>query len=179
MTEGERQSGLVIEVPEAEVVVARHRVELDASAVLGAPAHVTILFPFVPAARIDSPVLYRLGRLFGGYPSFDYRFARSAWFGDDVLWLAPDDPEPFLSLTAGVHGQWPEHPPFEGAFSDVVPHLTVGHGAGVERLQAAERAVSLGLPVIGRATAVSLLVQDHMGRWTREAQFPLAATSMR
>lgn len=177
MTEGERQSGLVIEVPEAEALVGRYRLELDANAALGAPAHVTILFPFVPAARVGDAVLDRLRRLFSACAPFDYRFARLAWFGEHVLWLAPDDPVPFRELTARVEGEWPEHPPFEGAFSDVVPHLTVGHGVELERLLAAERAVTPGLPVIGRATGVTLLVQDDQGRWSRRAQFPLAGAT--
>jgi hypothetical protein len=47
-----RQSGLVIEVHEAETAVPRHRDMLDANARLGVAAHITVLFPFVPLALI-------------------------------------------------------------------------------------------------------------------------------
>ncbi len=175
MTSVHPQSGLIIEVPEAETVVGPHRAELDANAALGVPAHVTILFPFVPPDRIDGGVLERLAELLSGARAFDYAFARTAWFDDDVLWLAPDDPAPFRDLTHRVHRAWPEHPPFEGAFVDVVPHLTVGHGVDLERLREAERAMLPLLPVGGRAERVSLFVDDEDGMWVRTASFPLLA----
>ena len=40
------RSGLIIEVPEAETAVAAWRERLDPQAVLGVPAHITVLFPF-------------------------------------------------------------------------------------------------------------------------------------
>jgi 2'-5' RNA ligase len=175
MVEGLRQSGLVVVVPEAERVVGQHRGELDANAVLGVPAHVTVLFPFVPPERVDADVLARLADLFAGTPAFDYAFGRTAWFEQDVLWLAPDDPAPFRLLTNRVFEAFPAHPPFEGAFADVVPHLTVGHGVGLERLRAAERELLPLLPVTGRATEVTLLAQGPEGRWVAQAGFPLGS----
>lgn len=176
MTTDQKQSGLVIEVPEAEPVVGTHRSLLDPNAALGVPAHVTVLFPFVPPARIDTTVLRRLADLFSVVEAFDYTFARTAWFGDEVLWLAPDDPRPFIDLTRRVQSAWPEHPPFEGEFADVVPHLTVGHRADLEPLRAAEREVLRLLPVTGRARQVSLFVDDDKGNWRRTATFPLLST---
>jgi 2'-5' RNA ligase len=164
----------VVEVPEAEATVAAHRRYLDENARLGVPAHVTVLYPFVPAERVDADVLRRLESLFARVEAFDYRFSRTAWFGEDVLWLAPDEPAPFRGLTEKVHAAFPDHPPFEGVFDEVVPHLTVGHGVPTEALRAAERDVLPRLPVTGRARAVSLLVQDGHGRWRKAADLPLA-----
>jgi len=167
-------SGLVVVVPEAEPVVGRHRDVLDESAALGAPAHVTVLFPFAPPTALDEPALDRVRAAVGAVPSFRYAFRRTGWFGDDVLWLAPDDPGPFRELTSRVHAQFPEHPPFEGAFPDVVPHLTVGHGHPRSVLAAAERQVLAQLPVTGQATEVVLLIREVPGaRWTPGARFPL------
>ena len=59
------QSALIIEVPEAEPAVARHRERLDPSAALGIPAHITLLYPFLPPAAVSSPVLAELEPLFG------------------------------------------------------------------------------------------------------------------
>jgi hypothetical protein len=47
------ESAVLVLLPEAEIAVASHRAELDAAAGLGVPAHVTVLYPFVPPARID------------------------------------------------------------------------------------------------------------------------------
>lgn len=45
-----------------------------------------------------------------------------------VLCLAPDPAEPFIALTRAIEACWPQHPSYEGAFDDVVPHVTVVKG---------------------------------------------------
>jgi hypothetical protein len=167
-------SGLVVVVPEAEPVVGRCRDRLDPSAALGAPAHVTVLFPFVPADELDDGVLQRLGAAVRAVPAFGYDFRRTDWFDDAVLWLAPTDPLPFRRLTDLVVAEFPDHPPFEGQFDDVVPHLTVGLGHPRPVLEAAERELTARLPVTGAATEVTVLAQTRPGgRWTRWATCPL------
>lgn len=171
------QSGLIVPIPEAETLIGPHRQRLDANDVLGVPAHVTVLFPFVPPDRIDAALLDRLANLFGDIPRFRYRFERTDWFGTDVLWLAPADPEPFLALTRLVWHAFPEHPPYLRAHADeIVAHLTVGHGHPVNVLRAAEAEVSPGLPIEGQAHAVTLLAQDDTGRWTTRGTFPLGSS---
>jgi hypothetical protein len=165
-------TGLVVAVPEAEPIVAAHRLRLDPGAALGAPAHVTVLFPFAPAGDVDHDALRRI---LGAVPAFPYRFARISWFGDHVLYLAPEADAPFRELTARVHAAFPAFPPFEGAFDDVVPHLTVGLDQPVDVLRAAEVDVARHLPIEGQATEVLLLVQDEPGgRWRVGASYPLS-----
>jgi 2'-5' RNA ligase superfamily len=107
-------------------------------------------------------------------PACRYAFGRSAWFADDVLWLAPEDPGPFRELTHRVHAQFPRYPTFGGAFADVVPHLTVGHRHPRPVLAAAEQQLQPALPVTGEATEVVLLVQPEPGgRWATRTTFPL------
>jgi 2'-5' RNA ligase len=174
MSQGAPQSGLVVLVPEAEPAVAEHRLVLDANARLGVPAHVTVLFPFAPPGKIDADDLARLEALFARRRPFDYRFAHTSWFDEEVVWLAPDDPQPFRALTEAVQDAFPAHPPFEGLFDEVVPHLTIGYGTDLAALRAAEEAVSTHLPIQGRATEVVLLSQGAAsGRWVRTAVFPL------
>ncbi len=152
----------------------RHRERLDASAPLGIPAHITILFPFMPPETIDPPALTRLGELFAGVSRFSFRLDHTDWFGDDVLWLAPKDPRPFRALTQHVFRAYPAFPPFEGQFDDVVPHLTVGHGHPLNDLRAAEDSVQDRLPVESSATAVTLMTQQSSGgHWTKTATFTL------
>jgi hypothetical protein len=176
VTENPALSGLVVLVPEAEPVVGRHRHVLDESAPLGAPAHVTVLFPFAPPRTLDASVLDRVGRAVRAVPAFDYSFGRTDWFGDDVVWLAPDDPGPFRDLTGRLLAEFPQYPPFGGQFAEVVPHLTVGHRHPRPLLEAAERAVQGELPVRGRATGVVLLGRDTPeDRWTVRATFALGS----
>jgi 2'-5' RNA ligase len=167
-------SGLVVAVPEAEPVVGALRERLDAHAALGVPAHVTVLFPFVPADEVDGEVLERVAQVVAGVPRFPYRLCGTGWFDDRVVWLALDDPVPFRDLTSRLWQAFPAQPPFEGAFDDVVPHLTLGHGHPREVLAAAEREVLPRLPITGTATGLVLLAQrEPGGRWHRHAAFPL------
>jgi len=169
------ESALVVEVPEAEAAVARHRERLDENAALGIPAHITVIAPFLPRAGLQQPTLGELSRLFGGVPRFRFRLARTAWFGGQVLWLAPDDPGPFRDLTGRVFAAFPACPPYGGQHEDVVPHLTVGLRQPLAEMHAAEESLLPQLPIEARATAVTLLVGPVSGgQWTRAARFPLA-----
>lgn len=164
-----------MEVPEADPVVGRHRALLDASAPLGIPAHITVLFPFLLPGAIDGAVLAELEHLFASVSRFSFRLDDTAWFGDDVLWLAPRDPGPFRALTQRVFGAFPAFPPFQGQFEDVVPHLTVGHGRPLNDLHTAEESIQAHLPIDSRATAVTLMTQQSAGeQWIKAAIFPLA-----
>ena len=133
------ESGLLVEIPEAEPVVGRHRSTCDVGVADGVPAHVTVLFPFAPASLVDDALLTRLGELFADQPAFDVRFDRTAWFDERVLFLAPVDPEPFIRLTAAAMEAFPEYPPYQGRHDGLTPHLTIGNGCPTEDLRAAFR----------------------------------------
>lgn len=170
------QSGLIVEVPESEAAVGRYRDALDGSARLGVPAHITVLFPFMPPHQIDATILARLQQLFALEEPFDVELTRTSWFDRDILWLAPQDPQPFRTLTRHVFSAFPGFPPFAGQFADVVPHLTVAHGGDPAQMHAAERAVGGMLPIHGRVERVTLMTQTEAGgAWDRAATFPLAA----
>ncbi len=168
------QSGLIIEVPEAEPAVRQHREHLDASAPLGVPAHITILFPFMPPETVDPAALTRLGELFAEVSGFRFVLDHTDWFGDEVLWLGPGDPDPFRVLTQRVFRAYPAYPPFEAQFDDVVPHLTIGHGHPLNVLRNVEDSVQDRLPIEARANAVTLMTQQSAGgRWAKTATFKL------
>jgi hypothetical protein len=166
-------TALIVEVPEAEAVVGAHRLRLDPQAARGVPAHITVLFPFLPPALIDDRVHAELAELCARVRPFDFVLDRTAWFGQDVLWLGPADPLPFRAATELVFGAYPQYPPFGGQFDEVVPHLTVGHQSPLAELQAAEQAVLPLLPVAGRVEQLTLMMQAGSGRWERSAAFPL------
>jgi 2'-5' RNA ligase len=169
------RSGLIVEITAAEPVVRQHRERLDASARLGVPAHITVLFPFMPPEEISEGTLTQLERLFASVSGFDFQLDRTDWFGDTVLWLAPHDPSPFRTLTRRACEAFPDFPPYQGQFDDVVPHLTVGHGHLLNDLRLAEESVRMQLPIEGHAAAVTLITQEAAaGRWTSAASFALA-----
>ncbi|NUP83938.1 MAG: 2'-5' RNA ligase family protein, partial [Nonomuraea sp.] len=114
-------TALIAVVPEAEPVVGVWRERYDPSAAEGVPAHVTVLYPFLPFELVDTSAL---AELFAAWASFDVEFRGFGHF-PGVLYLAPEPAEPFRELTTAVAERWPEAPPYGGAFPDVVPHLTV------------------------------------------------------
>jgi len=170
-------SGLIIEVPEAEPAVGELRMRLDRVASLGVPAHVTALFPFVAPALIDADLLERVAEVVRAGQTFAYVFSRTAWFGEDVLYLAPDEPTPFRDLTALLSETFPAYPPYGGQFVDVVPHLTIGEGAGRDALLDAESSVRAFGPITGRAERLTLMAQTSGGRWSYRARWTLGQVS--
>ncbi len=172
-------SALIIEVPEAEAAVQHYRQRLDASAPLGIGAHITVLAPFMPADMIDAAILTQLEQLFAGMARFRVRLVRTGWFGNQVLWLDPQDPAPFCALTQLVYRAFPAFPPFEGRHDDVVPHLTVGHGHPVSELRTAEDAIGAHLPIEASVAAVTLVTeQSPGGHWAKTALFGLSSRDL-
>lgn len=86
------ETAIIVPVPAAEPVVGRHRKALDRAATWGVPAHVTVIVPFLPPAAITERVLDDVRDCL--VPAFDCAFARVEWFGEEVVWLAPEPVEP-------------------------------------------------------------------------------------
>jgi 2'-5' RNA ligase len=169
------QSALIVAVPEAEPVVAAHRERLDRAASWGVPAHVTVLYPFLPPAEIDGPARAAIAQVALAVPAFVMTLHAVAWFGRRVVWLAPDPTEPFRRLTAAVTDRFPGARPYDGAFDEVVPHLTLGHDHPVEVLRAAADGVEPHLPIHARVSSLRLIAADpdNGESWTTLAEFPL------
>jgi 2'-5' RNA ligase len=120
------ESAVIVACPEAEAVVGPHRERFDRSAADGVPAHVTVIYPFVPPSDVDAGVIEALAPAIAAVPRFEVRFETTGWFGTEVLWLDPRPDEPFRALTTAVFDAFPDYPPYGGVHDDVVPHLTVG-----------------------------------------------------
>lgn len=169
-----QESAVIVPIPQAEPVVGVHRAEMDQSAAWGVPAHVTVLYPFVEPARIEAAVLERLAAAVRTVPAFAARFERLDWFGDEVLWVAPEPAESFRALTSAVHAAFPEHVPYGGEHDEVVPHLTVAHQRPHEDLRAAAAQVAQGLPFASRVSAARLIAGAPVaGSWRTVAELPL------
>ena len=175
---GATQTAVLVLVPEAEAAVAEHRAHLDMAASWGVPAHLSVVYPFVPPADVDDAVLARLAAAVVGVPAFDCVFSRTDWFGDDVLWLPPEPDAPFRELTRAVVAAFPAHQPYGGLYDEPIPHLTVGELrlGSADELADAERAVHAHLPIRARVDrAVLLAGRPEPGAWRPVADFPLGA----
>ena len=174
------ETALLLPVPAAEPAVGRHRARLDEAARDGVPAHLTVLYPFLPSAGISEPLLASLGRLFAGFAAFEFTLDRVGWFGEEVVWLGPRDPAPFSALTSAAFAAFPSCPPYGGQHAQVIPHLTIGHVGGRQALGAAAEWVRPSLPIEATAAEVILMAGPRPGtpgtlpgQWRTVAAFPL------
>jgi 2'-5' RNA ligase len=170
------RSALLVAVPEASAV-ADPWLERTANAKPshGIPAHLTVLFPFVPAAELDGALLGDLSALFVRVRPFDFELTECRRF-PAVLYLAPEPAEPFVAMTEAVVAVYPDFPPYEGIFDSIVPHLTVAEGLPTV-LNRAEGEVRPRLPIRAEADEVLLLeeVEPEPRRWRVRARIPLGA----
>jgi hypothetical protein len=170
------ETAIIVPVPAADSVVGPHRRVLDHSAAWGVPAHVTVLYPFLPPDRIRDAAIDEVRACLATVDAFECTFSKVEWFGQDVVWLAPDPDEPFRALTAAVWHQFPDHPPYRGAHADPVPHLTVGSMrlgdlAGMRRAAADVRSK---LPIHALVDRVLLIAgTDAPDSWRTVVEFAL------
>jgi 2'-5' RNA ligase len=168
------QTALIVPLPEAEEAVGPFRASLDTAAAQGIPAHVTVLYPFLPPEQINDEVLASVSHAVAAVPRFAVTLTHVEWFGDAVVWLAPRPDRPFRTLTAALWQRFPETPPYAGAYTDTVPHLTIGHGASRRLLSEAAEAVSAHLPIRGVVAAVRLISgSPEPDSWHPLAEFRL------
>jgi transposase-like protein len=117
-------SAFVVRVPEAEVSVHGLRQRCDPSASVGMPAHITVLFPFMPPERITSAVLRKAETAIRKFRPFSFALGEiRRW--PETTYLLPKPATPFIQLTDALVTVFPDYPPYSGKYSGVVPHLTV------------------------------------------------------
>jgi 2'-5' RNA ligase len=160
-------TALVILVPEAEALVKAFRERHDPSAPEGMPAHITVLYPFKQAEGIGNDTVDTLQRLFLRYPRFRFSLEETNRF-PHTLYLVPRPRASFQELTRAVAERYPEIPPYGGAFSEVVPHLTIAQVEDPRQRDAISeefhRASEGRLPIQGHAEKVWLM-EKREGRW--------------
>jgi 2'-5' RNA ligase len=137
------------------------------------PAHITVLYPFLPWQRMDDAVRAELKALFATHQAFDLQLSQLRRF-PGVLYLAPEPDAGLRALTEAVAGRWPEAPPYAGQFADVVPHLTIAQSQEPQVFDLIESDVRRRLPVAARIASVQLI--GYSGRYWNEIQsFSLAS----
>jgi len=168
------ESALLVPCIEAEPVVATWRAQLDPAARLGVPAHVTVLSPFVIPSAVDDGLLERIARVLEPFHKFEFSLSDVRWFGDQVVYLAPDPAEPFREITEAIVEAFPRYRPYGGQFDEVIPHLTVCETAPLAQMKEAAHALERCLPISSTAEEVRLMVgSGASSSWSVAATFPL------
>lgn len=174
---GPRESALIVPVPEVEGLVAAWREQYDDSARTGVPAHVTLLYPFLPPEAIGPDDLERLSALFASVPPTPFRLVALRRFERGVLYLAPAPDEFLRDLTNRIWALYPDRPPYGGAFDHVIPHLTVAQMDDHAVLDGIEATIVPDLPVAANAVEAWLMLQGDDDRWRAGHVFRLGSHS--
>ncbi|HEY2257861.1 MAG TPA: 2'-5' RNA ligase family protein [Variovorax sp.] len=167
-------SAFVVCVPAAERLVADLRERFDATARLGMPAHITLLFPFMDPRQITPELLARAGAALGKVRAFAFRLRRVGRFSA-TAYLQPEPADSFAEMTAALVRAFPLFPPYGGEHAGVIPHLTVAHGDASEA-QAAAAALEARLEASGPVQAQcnsAALIGNASGRWEEIHRFTL------
>jgi 2'-5' RNA ligase len=166
------ESALIVPVPELEPIVGDLRARFDVRASEGVPAHITVLYPFMPHPIPDA-IFDELRRLFARCARFEYRLVEVGRWPDN-LHLLPAPSEGFVALTKAVWDAFPAYPPYEGRHTDVVPHLTVAQGP-TDLLDEAEPLFRRTLPVnsILAVCEEVALFTNAGGTWQEATRFVL------
>jgi hypothetical protein len=167
------ESAFAVLVPESEPYVSELRARYDLSAALGAPAHITILYPFMPPEMITDEVLAAVGAELSSRCAFVFGLRRIERF-PGVLYLKPEPAQPLVALTNGLAARFPSYPPYGGRHAEVRPHLTVAQ-ASEDQLDAAESELRAMFPAGGVSSQCSelVLIENSSGAWRQMSSFTL------
>lgn len=164
-------TGLVVPVDAARELVAPWRHLLPAAG-RSLPPHVTALWPFLPVAALDGSAERHLEELLSGAGPFGFALTRVATLADASV-LVPEPVEPFAALTRLLWDEWPECPPFGGAFDDIAPHLVIAIDPSAADRSAIEAALAPRLPLTARAAEVLLVEETPSGALRERRRFAL------
>lgn len=88
------------------------------------PAHITLLYPFVPLEEIDNAAS-RLRSMLAEVKPFEINLGRYSRF-EKTVFLEPVDPKPVIELHRRLAAAFPEYPIYGGEHGpDLHPHLTL------------------------------------------------------
>lgn len=128
---------VIIAPPEVQAFATPLRLTHSFEGMIRVPAHITVLFPFVPVTQLDQ-ACKKLTELCADVAPFDVTLSGYGHF-PTVTYLKPADPAPIKALYRRIFAAFPDYPPYHGAFGteDVVPHMTIGEfGSEIERAAA-------------------------------------------
>ena len=157
-TVGESAIIVPVNVP---VGVNRLRERMDPSAADGVPAHITLIYPFMPPHELKDDVRRRIEEIIAAEQSFPFVLT-SVRRWPTVVYLEPEPDDPFRRLTAALTAAFPDYPPYEGVHEEIIPHLT-GGGRCARGLLRSGTARVAGVPAHSRCGARGVADRPHAG----------------
>jgi 2'-5' RNA ligase len=142
-------------------------------AIVGVPAHLTLLYPFVEPARLGPAVRRVLGAIAATTQPIDYRLVGAATWPDTV-YVAVDPAAPFVALQGRLGEAFPDFPIYGTDSTFVfVPHVTVAEGAAVHDPATLADPGWRALPLSGRAAAIEVIARPTDAPWRTIWRLPL------
>jgi 2'-5' RNA ligase len=166
------QSGLIVAI-ELPAPLAAVRTRFGAMTSPGLPAHVTILFPFIPVDNLDPSVGAAVAELAAEREPFRARFEQ-VLHQDSMVWLVPGQQEPFLELTTAVVARWPAYLPYGGAYDSLIAHLTLVESSNDAIARATSAALGQG-PFEVLVEELQLIGEVESGGWRELGRFRLGS----
>jgi hypothetical protein len=137
----------------------------------GLPAHISLLYPFLPADELDGDTVAEIAAVLEDRPEIEVRFERCHHTGGFVF-LRPEPARPLTELVAALRDHWPHLRPYGGRFGDAVePHLTIAMGASPQDCAALAASLAPALPVTARLTEAWLATFAGQWRLLRRFRF--------
>lgn len=169
---------LAIPVPELDRFVRERTEHYDPDYLARDPdfgqAHVTVLGPWVREPSADD--LAAVAQIASDTAEFDVHLDQIETFPNGIIHLVAQPPAQFAALTTAVWERFPDHPPYEGQFTQLTPHLTLdARGPGVDEQWVRELLGDL-LPIRARARVLQLQWWQA-GNCHVQQSWPLSATT--
>ncbi len=125
---------LIIPPPPVQSFCYPLREQYDLESFAKVPAHVTLLYPFVPPESVDEAVT-RLEHICADTHPFEVVLSKYGRL-EGALFLEPENPEPFRNLFHELAAAFPEYAPSAGKpGAEFYPHLTIAQLDDPEELE--------------------------------------------
>jgi 2'-5' RNA ligase len=146
-------------------------------AIVGVPAHLTMLYPFLDPARLGRAVRRTLAEIAAALQPFDYRLTGAATWPDTV-YVAVDPVAPFVELQRRLAAAFPEFPIYgtDPGF-EFVPHVTIAEGPPVNDPATLADPAWRSLPRPGRAASIEVIARSADAPWRTIWRLPLGPRS--
>ncbi|GAA5176070.1 2'-5' RNA ligase family protein [Pseudonocardia eucalypti] len=166
------RTALVIPVPEADPALAAVGTRYPRLARPGLPAHLTVLYPWLPAAYVDDRARRSCAALAATAEPAEAEF-REIGVHPGMVFLRPADPGPVDRLIAGARTRWPELPPYGGKYPDSPAHVSLALGGmSPEEVDGVRDLVGPMLPITSRLAELWLVALGPDG-WLATDRWPL------
>lgn len=174
------ETGLILALPELAAFTSRWRATSYAPDHPGLPIerrfppHVTLLTPW--AAAGDAEAMARLRAVASAAQPLELEFAVADMFSDaGVVYLEPTPDPALTALFDALLEAFPEHPPYEGRFDTVVPHLTVSADGSVQVLTEVQAALAEHGPLRTGVDRICVFGRSDDDVWRQTAAVALGS----